>query len=85
MSLNRLRQIMLSMINRNTVAVARRCSEQKVFLDISQNSQENTCERVSFLIKETLTQVFSCKFCEISKENFFNRKPPVAAYGDKRL
>ena len=28
-------------------AVARRCSVKKVFLEISQNSQENTCARVS--------------------------------------
>ena len=28
-----------------------RCSVQKVFQEISQNSQENTCARVSFLIK----------------------------------
>ena len=27
------------------------CSVKKVFLEISQNSQENTCGRVSFLIK----------------------------------
>ena len=32
-------------------AVARRCSVKKVFLEILQNSQENTCARVSFLIK----------------------------------
>ena len=31
-------------------AVARRCSVKKVFLEISQNSQENTCARVSFFI-----------------------------------
>ena len=31
--------------------VARRCSVKKLFLKISQNSQENTCARVSFLIK----------------------------------
>ena len=29
----------------------RRCSVKKVFLEILQNSQENTCVRVSFLIK----------------------------------
>ena len=53
---------------------------EKVFLEISQNSQENTCARVIFLIKsqteagaynfinkETLAQVFSCEFCKISK------------------
>ena len=31
--------------------VVRRCSAKKVFLEISQNSQENTCDRISFLIK----------------------------------
>ena len=43
-------------ISRNKVARMfrcshRRCSVKKVFLEISQNSQENTCARVSFLIK----------------------------------
>ena len=32
-------------------AVVQTCSVKKVFLEISQNSQENTCPRVSFLIK----------------------------------
>ena len=32
-------------------AVGQRCSVKKVFLGIWQNSQENTCVRVSFLIK----------------------------------
>ena len=32
-------------------AVAQKCSVKKVFLEISQNSQENTCAWVSFLIK----------------------------------
>ena len=31
-------------------AVVQRCSVKKVFLDILQNSQENTCAKVSFLI-----------------------------------
>ena len=50
-------------------------------LKISQNSKENTCARVSFLIKlqaegcnfvkkETLIQVFSCEFCEVFKNIF---------------
>ena len=66
-------------------AVVCRCSVKKVFLEISQNSQENTCVRDSFLNKvaglrpkacnfikkETLAQVFSCEFCKISKSNFF--------------
>ena len=60
-----------------------------VFLEISQKSQENTCARVSFLInrseacnfikKETLAQVFSCEFCDISKNTFFYRTPLVTA------
>ena len=31
-----------------TEAVAQRCSVKKLFLEISQNSQENTCASVSF-------------------------------------
>ena len=48
----------------------------KVFIEISQNSQENTCTRVSFLIKLQawgLAQVFCCEFCEISKNTFFKQ------------
>ena len=76
----------------NTEAVARRRSVKKVFLEILQNSQENTCVGGSFfnkvaglklatLFKKSLSlaQVFSCEFCEISKNTFFHRTPPVAA------
>ena len=60
----------------------RSCSIKKVFLKISQNSQENACDRVPFLIKlqneacnfikkEALPQVFSCKFCKIFKNTLF--------------
>ena len=60
---------------------------KKVFVEISQNSQENTCVRDSFLIKfiknfikkESLAQVFSCEICEVSKNIFFYRTPLVAA------
>ena len=59
-----------------------RCSLKKVFLEISQSSQENTCARVSFfnkvaglacnfIKKEALAHVFSCEFREISKNTFF--------------
>ena len=34
-----------------TEAVVLRCSVKDVFFEISQNLQENTCSRVSFLIK----------------------------------
>ena len=44
-------------------AVVQRCSVKMVFLESSQNSQENNCAWVSFLIKkETLAQVFSYEF-----------------------
>ena len=66
-------------------AVIRRCSVKKVFLKISQNSQENTCATVPFFFqtcifikKETLTHVFCCKFCDIFKNTFFYRTPLVA-------
>ena len=36
---------------KRTEPVARRCYVKKVFLEISQTSQENACVRVSFLIK----------------------------------
>ena len=58
-----------------------------MFIEILQNSQENTCARDSFLVKfqacnfirnESLAQVFSCEFCEISKNTFFYGTPPVA-------
>ena len=76
---------------------------KKLFLEISQNSQENTCAKISFLIKlqvsalqlyskkrpwhqacnfiekETLARVFYCEFCEIFKDSFFYRTPPLAA------
>ena len=63
-----------------TEAVVQRCSVKMVFLEISQSSQENNCARVYFSVKkETLAQVFSCEFCEISKDTFLHRTPPVAA------
>ena len=56
---------------------------KKVFLKISQNSQENASARVSLLIKcnfikkESLVQVFSCEFCEISENTFSYRTSPM--------
>ena len=51
-----------------------------MFLEISQNSQENTSARIltilalacNFIEIETLAQVFSCEFCETSKIFFFS-------------
>ena len=51
-----------------------------VFLEMSQNSQNSPqAEACNFIKKETLAQVFSCKFCEISKNTFSHRTPQVAA------
>ena len=36
-------------------------------------------EACNFIKKETLTQVFSCEFLEITKNTFSYRTPPVAA------
>ena len=49
---------------------------KKVLLEISQNLQENTCARISFLIK-----LQACEFCEIFKNTFFYRTPLVAVSG----
>ena len=38
-------------VNAATEAVIRKCSVKKVFLKISQNSQESTYTRFSFIIK----------------------------------
>ena len=73
-------------------AVFRGCFVKKVFLNVSQNSQDNTCVGVSFhssfrpeacnfIKKETLVQVISCEFSEISPNTLFYRTPSVAASG----
>ena len=64
-----------------------RCSVKKVFLELSQNLQKNTCaslffqpQACNFFKKETLAKLFSFEFCEISKNTFSYRTPPVAAF-----
>ena len=45
-----------------------------MFLEISQNSQENTYVRAwsqHLFLKKTVAQVFSWEFCEIFKNTFF--------------
>ena len=64
----------------STKAIAQRCFVKNMSSQILQNSQGNTCTRVSFLIKslffflkkkkKALAQVFSCQFCEIFKTPF---------------
>ena len=48
-----------------------RCSVKKMFLRISQNSLQNTCARVSFLIK---LRVFFCEYSEIFKNTYFEEQ-----------
>ena len=50
----------------------RRCSVKKVVLRNFAKFIGKLCARDSFLIK-SLAQVFSCKFCEISKNTFFTQ------------
>ena len=59
-------------------AVVRSCSVKKVFLKMLQNSQENTCARVSFLIKLQASGVFLWILQHL-KNTFFYRTPLVAA------
>ena len=60
--------------------VVRMCSVKKMFQEISQNSEENTGVRVSFLLNffylnfikiETLAQFFSVNFAKILRTPFF--------------
>ena len=59
----------------------------EAFLEVLQNSQENHCQNIffnkvqpcDFIKKETLVHVLSCEFCEISKNSYSYRTPPVAA------
>ena len=53
----------------NSEAVVRKCSVEKVFLKVLQNSQGNTCARGIFL----------WSFFKVSKNTFFYRTHPVAA------
>ena len=56
----------------NTEEVVQRCSAKKVFLEISQNSQQSTCARVSFLIKlQAWHMCFPVNFVKFLRKPFF--------------
>ena len=69
--------------------------QKNMFLKVSQNSQENTCARVSFLIKlqawpATLlkrrqAQMLSCEFSEIFKNIFFTESQRTTASAGTEL
>ena len=54
-------------------AVTRRCSVKKVFLKISQNSQENTSARFSLLKKRLWQTCFPVNFVKFLRTPFFCR------------
>ena len=58
-------------------AVSRRCSVKKVFLKISQNSQKNTCARVSFLIKLQAIAGVLRRSATLLKKRLWHRCFPV--------
>ena len=57
-----------------TESVIHRCSAKKVFSPVFSGHRPAT-----LLKDEALEQVFSCEFCEISKNAFFHRTPLVTA------
>ena len=78
----------LTIFTKSSEAVARRCSVKEVLLEIfpkftgKQLYQSLFFKKVAglnFIKKETLAQVFSSEFCEISKSSFSYRIPLVAA------
>ena len=77
----------------NLEAVVQWCSVKKVFLEVLQNSQENSCARVSFLIKLQTSGIqicwkgdsgvgIFCEVCESSKNTFSYKTPLIAAFED---
>ena len=54
-----------------------------VGVSIYRKTKENTGQACNFIKKESLAQVFSCEFCEISKNTFFHRTPLNDCFYDK--
>ena len=81
-------------MNKWTEVVARRCSVKKVFLEISQTSQENTCTRVYFLIKlqpATLLKnrvwhkCFSVNFAKFLRTPFLTKHLPWLLFSETQV
>ena len=47
--------------------------------------QRKMPEACNFTKTETLTQLFSCEFCETFQNTFFYKTPPMAASGNMTL
>ena len=57
--------------------------KRRCFRNLAKFTGKHLCQRFfffNFFKKETLAQVFSCEFCEISKNTFYYRTPLVAAF-----
>ena len=73
--------IFICSVHRKTEAISSRCSVKKMFLKISQNSQENNCARAFSLIKFSTTlskkrdwhKCFPLNFAKFLKISFFYR------------
>ena len=69
---NPCQNILLKCKQKEIEAVVQRCSVTKLFLEISQNSQENTCARVPFLLKKRLWhRCFPVNFVKFLRTSFF--------------
>ena len=55
-------------------AVVTSCSAEKAFLEISQNSQENACARVSFLKKILWHRCFPVNFAKFLRTSFLTEQ-----------
>ena len=79
---NRLRHVKIRSKDFNSIFSVRnsdqRCSVGKGVL----SCRPGAC---NFIKKGTLAQMFSCKFCEISKNTFSYRTPPIAASEKKYI
>ena len=71
-----------------TEVAVQTCSIRKsVLRNFTKFTWKHLCQSLfcNFIEKETLTQVFSCEFCEISKNTLSYRTPLVAVSVKKRL
>ena len=57
-----------------TEAVVQRCSVKRVFLEISQNSQESICARASFLKKRLWHRCFPVNFTKFLRTPIFTER-----------
>ena len=60
--------------------------KRRVLRNFAKFTGKHLCQSLcNFVKQETLAQVFSCEFCEISKNTFLHRTPLVAASGQNAV